>query len=102
MIKCELCDELPAMYRCKMCGRYVCEKHFDRIREMCIACTESLCNICFKNLSIGICSICKRIVCAGCSIDIDGVRRVCVYCLTRSSMEYQSIKHLKIKNSTDN
>ncbi|MEM2200434.1 MAG: hypothetical protein QW775_02680 [Ignisphaera sp.] len=92
MLKCELCEDLYAEFRCRSCGRYVCEKHFDKGRGICIACVESGCNICFKYLAIGICALCKRMVCSGCSIDIDGVRRICVYCLIKSSLEYQSIR----------
>lgn len=91
MFKCELCERLYAKYKCQSCGRNVCEKHFNKVRGICLACVESSCNICFKYLAIGSCIICKRMICAGCSIDIDGVRRVCVYCLIKFSQEYKSI-----------
>lgn len=84
MIKCELCRTRYIEYRCTFCRRYVCKEHYDVKRGRCIACNESSCDICFNYLSISYCIVCRRKVCAMCSIDIDGVRRICVYCIIRS------------------
>lgn len=83
MLICELCEEAPAKYRCNTCKRYVCEKHYDPRKKRCIACTDSVCDICSNHLSIGRCYICGRKICMVCSIDVDGIRRVCVYCLIK-------------------
>ncbi len=77
--KCEICLEKPAVHRCPLCGRYVCEDHFDHEKGVCIACSEALCSICGKRLSIGYCKYCGRLVCEECSVK-EGAALVCKEC----------------------
>ncbi len=79
--KCEVCNEKPAKYLCKMCNRYVCEDHYDRKKELCLVCLETLCDICRNSLAVGRCCKCGRKVCHNCLIELDEVHRLCYYCL---------------------
>jgi hypothetical protein len=77
---CEICGR-RAVARCKICGRLVCEEHYDKKRGICVICAQSLCEICGKRLAVGRCVFCKRLVCDKCSVQLDNVRRICVECL---------------------
>ncbi len=81
---CELCRVNEARRKCRICGRYVCPEDFDDELGICIACKNALCDLCRSNLATSHCSLCGRIVCSSCSIDIDGVRRICFFCLIGS------------------
>jgi len=80
-LKCELCLQRGATYRCRVCGRAVCSTHYDPKLGVCTLCRSALCRICGTNLAVGHCNICGRLVCAKCSLDLDGVRRICYFCL---------------------
>jgi len=84
--KCELCRYGYAERICPICGRRVCRRDYDETLNMCSACREALCNVCNRNLSVSRCCICGRLVCAKCSIDLDGVRRVCFLCIISASL----------------
>ncbi|ADM28013.1 hypothetical protein Igag_1207 [Ignisphaera aggregans DSM 17230] len=81
---CEICFEKPAYYRCPLCGRYVCEEHFNRRLNRCYICIESGCNVCYRNLAIAECQLCGRRICHKCSIELDEVRRICYLCIIGS------------------
>ncbi len=81
---CEICRSKSAVVRCGVCGRWVCDEHYEDRYGCCKLCLAALCNICMKNLAIGRCYICGRLVCHRCSIDIDGVRRICFVCIIGS------------------
>ncbi|RLE60418.1 MAG: hypothetical protein DRJ35_03320 [Thermoprotei archaeon] len=83
MEKCEIClKPSPKLFVCKKCGRKVCEKHYNFEKKICVACEESLCQICGKRLSIGYCKYCGRLVCEECSIE-EGAALVCIECIRK-------------------
>lgn len=94
-VLCELCEQRVAKYRCKICGRQVCEIHM-RIEEgICEVCASALCNICRSALSVRSCISCGRIICLQCSVQIDEVRYVCINCfikLGRGKLKGKSTK----------
>jgi len=77
---CEICGK-PAVARCRLCGREVCEEHYDRSTGLCTICLNTRCEICKERLAVGRCIICGRLVCDKCSVQLDNVRRICVHCL---------------------
>jgi len=79
---CEICGE-RAVARCRICGRYVCERHYVAEEGVCVVCHKALCSICRKRLSVARCMICGRPVCDSCSVQVDNVRRICVECLRK-------------------
>ncbi len=81
-IRCEICGE-KAVARCKLCGRYVCERHYDRSTGLCSICLRSRCEICNQRLALSRCIICGRLICDKCSIQLDSVRRICLDCLNK-------------------
>ncbi|MEB3765132.1 MAG: hypothetical protein GSR77_03075 [Desulfurococcales archaeon] len=78
---CEICNQNPATHTCKHCKRKVCTKHYNKQTETCSICTQALCQICGKKLSIGYCITCGRLGCIDCLKQIDNVRRICIECL---------------------
>lgn len=84
---CEICGEKNIDYRCNVCRRYVCKKHFDSTKMRCVLCIDSECDVCRNFLAVSRCYICGRKICSSCSVDIDNVRRICFYCLINSRHE---------------
>ena len=75
---CELCGS-PGLGRCRSCGRLACSTHMGE-GGLCVVCLDAQCRICKASLSVGRCSVCLRLVCVDCSIQLDPVRRVCREC----------------------
>ena len=96
---CEICEAKPAKYVCRLCHRYVCEDHFNKRLDICVVCTEALCDVCRNNIAIGHCAVCGRKVCHSCSIEIDEVRRICYYCVIRYGVEARNMIVKSIKNN---
>jgi len=80
---CELCGEKPSKFVCFVCGRYVCEKHYNERLERCLACAETQCDICRTALATSRCIECNRKICHGCAIELDEVRRICYSCFIK-------------------
>ncbi len=76
---CEVCEEEPAIARCRICGRWVCAHDYDQARGICSVCLSTLCQICGSKLAIGHCARCGRLVCRGDSVRV-GLSRYCVDC----------------------
>jgi hypothetical protein len=74
---CEVCLQAPATKVCRLCGRHVCGRHFDEELGVCAACSETLCEVCGRKLSIGYCAVCGRLVCEDCSVE-ENLALVCV------------------------
>ncbi|QOJ79758.1 hypothetical protein IG193_03570 [Infirmifilum lucidum] len=66
-----------------MCGRRVCRIHYRDRLGICIACEETLCEVCGRKLSIGYCSKCGRLVCEDCSVEI-GPALLCIECYKKA------------------
>jgi len=82
-VLCELCECKVAEYRCNICNRWVCKDHI-RIEEgICEVCASALCSICKSSLSVRSCILCGRIICFSCSVQIDEVRYMCMYCFIK-------------------
>ncbi|WP_048058945.1 hypothetical protein [Desulfurococcus amylolyticus] len=88
-MKCEICGEKEALYKCNLCGRRVCEDDFDSAKKTCKICSEALCEICGQQLSIGYCKHCGRIGCEDCLIQVSPVEYICKDCAAKY--------HLKLK-----
>jgi len=79
---CEICDKkISVGFKCRLCGRTVCAEDFEPRNGICVACKESLCEVCNEKLAIGYCKICGRLVCEACSLK-DGVALVCKDCVS--------------------
>lgn len=94
-ILCELCERRIAKYKCKICGRQVCEIHIRAGEGICEVCASALCSICKSALSVRSCISCGRIICLQCSVQIDEVRYVCINCfikLGRGKLKGKSTK----------
>lgn len=83
---CEICGYEPSKYVCPLCGRYVCETHYYKKNNMCIACAEALCDVCRNSLAVGRCINCGRKICHSCSIELDEIHRLCYFCLISKSI----------------
>jgi len=80
-MRCEICgDETDSLKICRLCGRAVCIADYDSERDMCRACSMTICEICRKFHSIGYCKICERLICEDCSVK-DGAGYLCKECL---------------------
>ncbi|MCY0868096.1 MAG: hypothetical protein OWQ48_02545 [Desulfurococcus sp.] len=79
-MKCEICGEKEAVYKCRLCGRAVCSDDYDHEKNLCSICSEALCEICGRQLSISYCKICGRIGCEDCLIQVTPVEYVCRDC----------------------
>ncbi|MCE4617132.1 MAG: hypothetical protein F7C32_00910 [Desulfurococcales archaeon] len=77
---CEICNEKEALYKCRVCGRNVCEEHVSP-EGVCAVCSTTICEFCGKRLSIGYCIVCGRLGCRECLIQLDPSRRICPSCL---------------------
>ena len=91
---CEICEIRLATHTCKLCGRRVCGLHITE-RGICEICSSAICSICNSRLSLRSCVLCGRLICNDCSIQIDEVRYVCIYCFMRFGK-----KKLKVSVST--
>lgn len=80
---CEICEASEAVYKCRLCGREVCERHFNKEKGICTICEGSLCELCHQRPSITFCPICGRLVCYEDSVQLDEVRRVCKECYAK-------------------
>ncbi|MGC9210194.1 MAG: hypothetical protein ACP5FT_02885 [Acidilobus sp.] len=80
---CEVCNLRPALHVCRICGRRVCEEHYDESRGICVICASSLCEICKERLAITFCPVCGRLICYEDSVQVDNVRRVCRECFDK-------------------
>jgi hypothetical protein len=80
---CEVCGEAEATHTCRLCGRKVCDKHFDSKTGLCAICSGALCEICHEKLAVTFCPSCGRLVCYDDSVQIDEVRRVCKECYAK-------------------
>jgi len=87
-IRCEICEVKPAKYRCSLCGRLVCDTHFNLERSICKICEMSLCDLCGKTLAISCCPICGRLGCSDCLTQLTPVIRVCKECLAKYGIDY--------------
>lgn len=83
-ILCEVCEEKPAVRRCKICGRYVCEEHLNK-EGVCVVCVDLMCRKCNTRLSVTSCVVCGEPVCRTCSIELEPGIRVCKYCVNNLS-----------------
>ena len=66
-----------------MCGRLVCDDHYDVRTGLCAACSSALCELCGERLAVTFCPSCGRLVCYEDSVQIDNVRRVCRECYAK-------------------
>lgn len=82
-MKCEICEEEPAEFKCRLCGRNVCQLHFNRLTGICSVCELALCEICGKALSVSYCPICGRLGCSDCLVQLTPVVRVCKDCIVK-------------------
>ncbi|AWR99992.1 hypothetical protein DFR87_10205 [Metallosphaera hakonensis JCM 8857 = DSM 7519] len=78
-LKCEICEDRLALHTCSVCGRSVCDFHFNE--GVCAVCEMSMCEVCGKNLSIGYCELCGSLVCDRCVGVSNGSRRICKKCI---------------------
>jgi hypothetical protein len=76
---CDICEEKPAVTRCRICGRYVCSDDFDHSINACKACSATLCQVCRERLAVGHCARCGRLVCRRDSVRV-GLSRYCIDC----------------------
>ncbi len=83
LILCEVCEEKPAVGRCRICGRYVCKEHLNK-EGVCAACVDLMCRVCGTRLSVTSCVVCGRPICRTCSIELEPGIRVCTQCATNS------------------
>lgn len=77
---CEVCGKRPATRKCRICGRNVCEKHFDKCKGVCSVCSDLMCQVCGERLSVDACIVCGRLICRSCSVELQPGIRVCVRC----------------------
>ena len=81
---CSICGD-EATDRCRICGRYVCAKHYVAERGVCSYCYMSLCELCNNSLAIASCPICGRLICEECSVELTKAVRVCKACYSKLS-----------------
>lgn len=91
--RCEICGR-EAIATCRICGRRVCELHYDKETGLCSICRESLCSLCKERLAITTCSICGRLICRECSVEVEPGIRVCRECLAKYGGTKHSLKRL--------
>ncbi len=77
---CEVCGEAPASFKCRICGRLVCRKHFDMNHGICVVCRDLMCRVCGRRLSVDVCPLCGRLICRECSVELQPGIRVCRGC----------------------
>ncbi len=77
---CSICEEKEAKYRCRICGRPVCEDDYVAEKGICRVCEETLCEICGKYPSIGYCMVCGRMGCEDCLVQVSMVSYICIDC----------------------
>jgi len=78
--KCEICGkETKELYKCRVCGRRVCREHFRWGKGICVACEETMCEVCGRKLAVGYCARCGRLVCEDCSVE-RGPALLCIDC----------------------
>ncbi len=82
-VVCEVCGAARASVRCPLCGRLVCEKHFDREAGVCVVCRDLMCRVCGRRLSVDVCPLCGRLICRECSVELQPGIRVCRECFSR-------------------
>ena len=80
MSVCEVCWSAEAKYECSICKRKVCPAHYIAERGICSICYENLCSICKEKIAVDSCVICGRLVCRGCSVELQPGIRVCKEC----------------------
>ncbi len=80
---CSICGLEEAVYKCRLCGRWVCSRDYDSSRGVCITCKYTLCRICGRYHSIGYCRVCGRIGCEECLIQETLVTYICRECYER-------------------
>lgn len=80
---CEVCEAREAHYTCRLCGRRICEKCFNKEKKICRVCLETLCDECGKRASVDTCVICGKKICRECSVELDYARRICLSCHRR-------------------
>ncbi|NPB00840.1 MAG: hypothetical protein GXO10_05645 [Crenarchaeota archaeon] len=87
-MRCEICiiDEKEAKYRCRICGRSVCEDHYLKNMGICKICDMTLCYICRNRFAVAVCAICGRPVCEKDSVR-RGLARICNQCLQQQLKE---------------
>ncbi|RLE83099.1 MAG: hypothetical protein DRJ52_00800 [Thermoprotei archaeon] len=86
---CDIClNSVNTLYVCPLCGRKVCELDFDKEKDVCACCADTLCRICGKNLSIALCENCERQICEDCAIEVSEHIYFCKECF-QSSRKYK-------------
>ncbi len=80
-ILCSICERKQAKYRCRICGRPVCEEDYILEEGICRVCKVTRCEICGKYPAIGYCMICGRIGCEDCLVQVSPVAYVCKDCI---------------------
>lgn len=90
-LKCEICDEKIAFFRCKICGRNVCVDHYNAKKSICEICEMSICQLCNSRLSVGYCSVCGRLICEECTAYNEGGKRICKECFSKLQSKNVSI-----------
>ena len=80
LTECEICNKKVSKINvCNICGRQVCNIHYDTIRGICEVCKLTLCEVCREYLAAGVCSICGRLVCEDCSVK-EKAALICLEC----------------------
>ncbi|MEM0025361.1 MAG: hypothetical protein QXZ48_00155 [Zestosphaera sp.] len=87
-ILCEVCEERPAIRKCRICGRRVCEKHLSE-DGVCAVCTDLMCRVCKARLSVTSCILCGRPICRTCSVELEPGIRMCIHCASNISAKEQ-------------
>ena len=82
---CEICgeDEMHIV-SCKMCGALVCTQCLTHDTQLCLNCTEAICQICGEYLASRACNICGRLVCEDHGMKVDE-STICDYCRKREA-----------------
>ena len=83
---CQICGSSARLFRCRMCGRYVCSLEFNEKEGICEICEMTLCRKCRVRLSIAVCDSCGVLVCEDCSIKV-GVKYFCKDCYRIKSLK---------------
>ena len=79
---CEVCEVRPAVTRCRICGRWVCDKHIGK-DGICSVCHDLMCQVCGRRLAVDACVVCGRLVCREDSVELQPGIRVCRFCWAR-------------------
>ncbi len=90
---CEVCERKEALYRCRICGRYVCGDHL--IDGVCVVCRDLTCKICHSRLAVDTCPFCGRIICRECSVELQPGIRVCKECFKKMNNYVRKFPALK-------